>query len=58
MYRMTDVLQKGYSSDIDDRTLHETYLWPFAEGVHAGVGSIMAAYNDVRSGIIILACTD
>jgi beta-glucosidase len=47
MYRMTDVLQRGYSSDIDDRTLHEIYLWPFAEGVRVGVGSIMASYNDV-----------
>lgn len=47
MYRMTDVLQVGYSSDIDDRTLHEIYLWPFAEGVRAGVGSVMAAYNHV-----------
>lgn len=33
---------------IDDRTLHELYLWPFAEGVHAGVGSVMASYNAVR----------
>lgn len=47
MYRMTDVVQVGYSSDIDDWTLHEIYLWPFAEGVRAGVGSIMAAYNHV-----------
>ncbi|MBE3045145.1 hypothetical protein IMZ48_21845 [Candidatus Bathyarchaeota archaeon] len=31
----------------DDRTLHELYLWPFAEGVRAGVGSVMTAYNGV-----------
>lgn len=49
MYRMTTILQTGYSSDIDDRSLHEIYLWPFAEGVRAGVGSIMAAYNHVSS---------
>jgi beta-glucosidase len=36
-----------YSSDIDDRTLHELYLWPFAEAVKAGVGAAMAAYNAV-----------
>jgi beta-glucosidase len=47
MYRMTSVLQTGYSSNIDDRTLHEMYLWPFAEGVRAGVGSVMMAYNQV-----------
>lgn len=47
MYRMSSIITKGYSSNIDDRTLHELYLWPFAEGVRAGVGSIMTAYNDV-----------
>ncbi|KUL85518.1 hypothetical protein ZTR_08081 [Talaromyces verruculosus] len=51
MYRMTDVVQVGYSSDIDDRTLHEIYLWPFAEGVRVGVGSIMAAYNHVNGSL-------
>lgn len=33
---------------LDDRTLHELYLWPFAEGVRAGVGSVMTAYNAVN----------
>ncbi|KAK8160579.1 family 3 glycoside hydrolase [Phyllosticta citrichinensis] len=32
-------------ANIDDRTLHKLYLWPFAEGIHAGVGAVMAAYN-------------
>ncbi|EXF81061.1 glycosyl hydrolase family 3 N terminal domain-containing protein [Colletotrichum fioriniae PJ7] len=48
MYRMYNPLQQGYSSNIDDRTLHELYLWPFADGVHAGVGSVMTAYNAVN----------
>jgi beta-glucosidase len=48
LYRLNSVLQTAYSSNIDDRTLHEIYLWPFAGGVHAGVGSVMTAYNDVR----------
>ena len=48
MYRMYSIVQPGYSSNIDDRTLHELYLWPFAEGIKAGVGSVMAAYNAVR----------
>ncbi|KAJ5669500.1 hypothetical protein N7462_010570 [Penicillium macrosclerotiorum] len=48
-YRMSSIITKGYSSNIDDRTLHELYLWPFAEGVRAGVGSIMTAYNDVNT---------
>lgn len=33
------------SSDVDSRTLHEIYLWPFARSVEAGVGSVMCAYN-------------
>lgn len=47
MHRMTTVVTKAYTSNIDDRTLHELYLWPFAEAVRAGVGSVMSAYNDV-----------
>jgi beta-glucosidase len=42
MYRMYNILQPGYSSNIDDRTIHELYLWPFAEAVHTGVGAVMA----------------
>lgn len=38
-----------YSSDIDDRTIHELYAWPFAESVRAGVGSLMCAYNRINS---------
>ena len=33
------------SSNIDDRTLHELYLWPFADSVRADVASIMCSYN-------------
>ncbi|EHL02638.1 putative beta-glucosidase L [Glarea lozoyensis 74030] len=35
------------NSVIDDRTLHELYLWPFAEAVRANVASIMCSYNKV-----------
>ncbi|KAH6885735.1 glycoside hydrolase superfamily [Thelonectria olida] len=47
MYRRqtTDLVSPAYSADIDDRTLHELYLWPFAEAVRAGVGAAMTAYN-------------
>lgn len=27
--------------------MHELYLWPFAEGVRSGVGSVMIGYNAV-----------
>jgi beta-glucosidase len=50
-YRMDIIphgLMKAISSNIDDRTLHELYAWPFAEAVRAGVGAVMASYNDVN----------
>ncbi|KAJ6529518.1 glycoside hydrolase superfamily [Mycena vulgaris] len=37
-----------YSSNIDDKTFHELYLWPFAEAVHTGVGAVMCAYNKIN----------
>jgi beta-glucosidase len=36
------------SSDVDERTLHEIYLWPFARSIEAGVGSVMCSYNKVN----------
>lgn len=36
------------SSNVDDRTFHELALWPFAESIHAGVASVMCAYNRVN----------
>ncbi|KAL1971151.1 hypothetical protein VTN77DRAFT_102 [Rasamsonia byssochlamydoides] len=47
--------QDGYtvadsiSSNADDKTIHELYLWPFADAVRAGVGSIMCSYNQVNN---------
>lgn len=51
MYRMDIIphgLMRAISSNIDDRTLHELYSWPFAEGIRAGVGAVMTAYNEVN----------
>lgn len=42
-------LPEALSSNIDDRTLHELYGWPFAESVRAGVGSIMCSYQMVNN---------
>ncbi|KAF2867274.1 beta glucosidase [Massariosphaeria phaeospora] len=47
-YRMYSLAQPGMSSNVDDRTLHELYLWPFAEGVRSGVGAVMMAYNAIN----------
>jgi beta-glucosidase len=52
------------SSNVDDKTIHELYLWyasipvveillievrPFADAVRAGVGSIMCSYNEINN---------
>lgn len=37
------------SSNIDDKTLHEYYLWPFMDGLRAGAASVMCSYNRVNS---------
>ncbi|PSK41785.1 putative beta-glucosidase G [Elsinoe australis] len=42
---VTEKLQEAISSNIDDRTMHELYLWPFADAVKAGAASFMCAYQ-------------
>ncbi|KAH6661054.1 beta-glucosidase 1 [Truncatella angustata] len=37
------------SSNVDDRTIHELYLWPFADAVQANVASVMCSYNKLNS---------
>lgn len=39
----------GVSANVDDRTLHEMYAWPFADSVRAGVASVMCSYNMVNN---------
>ncbi|KAF7561022.1 hypothetical protein G7046_g3149 [Stylonectria norvegica] len=36
---------EAVSSNMDDRTLHELYLWPFANAVHANCASLMCSYQ-------------
>jgi beta-glucosidase-like glycosyl hydrolase len=38
-------LPNAISSNIDDRTLHEMYGWPFQDAVKAGVASVMCSYQ-------------
>ncbi|KIW47429.1 uncharacterized protein PV06_00126 [Exophiala oligosperma] len=42
-------LPEALSSNIDDRTLHELYAWPFAESIRAGVASVMCSYQMVNN---------
>lgn len=44
-YPVTLVKQEAVSANVDDRTMHEIYVWPFANAVKAGVSSVMCAYN-------------
>ncbi|RCH90483.1 hypothetical protein CU097_010746 [Rhizopus azygosporus] len=42
-----------HSAYIDERTIHEVYLWPFARAVEAGVASVMCSYNKING---VYAC--
>lgn len=42
-------LPHAISSNIDDRTLHELYAWPFQDAIKAGVASVMCSYNMINS---------
>jgi beta-glucosidase len=46
---------EAFSSNTDDRTLHELYMWPFADAVKAGTASVMCAYSRVNGKY---ACED
>jgi beta-glucosidase len=48
MYGTSGSISKGYSANLDDKTMHEIYLWPFASSVAAGVGSVMCSYNQIN----------
>ncbi|KAI1465934.1 glycoside hydrolase family 3 protein [Daldinia caldariorum] len=37
------------SSNIDDKTMHELYLWPFQDAVKAGTANVMCSYNRVNN---------
>lgn len=40
---------ESVSSNIDDKTMHELYLWPFADAVHAGSASVMCSYQRINN---------
>lgn len=42
-------ISESISSNIDDKTMHELYLWPFADAVRAGVGSVMCSYQQINN---------
>ena len=42
-------MANALSANIDDRTMHELYLWPFGDAVKAGVASVMCSYNMINN---------
>lgn len=44
----TETGRHGYDVQVDEQTLHEVYLAPFAAAARAGVWAMMAAYNKVN----------
>jgi beta-glucosidase len=40
---------ESLSSNIDDKTLHEHYMWPFQDAVRAGTVSVMCSYNRLNN---------
>ncbi|OAQ57427.2 beta-glucosidase [Pochonia chlamydosporia 170] len=43
------------SSNVNDRVIHELYLWPFADAVHSNTAAVMCSYNKLNS---TWACED
>ncbi|USP73528.1 glycoside hydrolase family 3 protein [Curvularia clavata] len=44
----TEQKQAALSSNIDDRTMHELYMWPFANAVKARAASFMCSYQRIN----------
>ncbi|KAI1765139.1 glycoside hydrolase family 3 protein [Hypoxylon sp. FL1150] len=40
---------ESVSANIDDKTMHELYLWPFQDAVKAGTAEVMCSYNRVNN---------
>ncbi|KFY67094.1 hypothetical protein V496_01748 [Pseudogymnoascus sp. VKM F-4515 (FW-2607)] len=40
---------ESLSANIDDKTMHELYLWPFADAIHAGSASVMCSYQRINN---------
>ena len=43
-----EISQNAVSANLDDRTIHEVYLWPFYDAAHAKVASFMCSYNRIN----------
>ncbi|KAL2758087.1 glycoside hydrolase family 3 protein [Sodiomyces alcalophilus JCM 7366] len=48
-YRLQKLPREAVSSNIDDKTMHEFYLWPFQDAVLAGSANIMCSYQRINN---------
>ncbi|KAJ5082641.1 hypothetical protein N7532_011684 [Penicillium argentinense] len=46
---LKDSHNQSVSSNVDDKTMHELYLWGFQDTVKAGAGSVMCSYNRINN---------
>ncbi|ROT41385.1 beta-glucosidase [Sodiomyces alkalinus F11] len=47
--RLQKLPREAVSSNVDDKTMHEFYLWPFQDAVHAGSANIMCSYQRINN---------
>ncbi|KUI74295.1 putative beta-glucosidase M [Cytospora mali] len=48
-HRMPHEKAEAVSSNIDDQTMHELYLWPFQDAVRAGSANFMCSYQRINN---------
>ncbi|KAL1962259.1 hypothetical protein VTN77DRAFT_9849 [Rasamsonia byssochlamydoides] len=48
-YGLGPNITEPYSSNCDDRTFHELYLFPWYDAVHSGMAGVMCSYNQVNN---------
>ncbi|KAJ9266118.1 CAZyme family GH3 [Paecilomyces variotii] len=46
---LSDSYNQSVSTNVDDKTIHELYLWPFQDAIKAGAGSVMCSYNRINN---------
>jgi beta-glucosidase len=51
-------ISDAVSANVDDITLHELYVWPFADAVRAGTGSVMCSYNQANNSYVVSIMRD
>ncbi|PHH60459.1 hypothetical protein CDD81_1634 [Ophiocordyceps australis] len=54
-YRIASEENWSVSSNLDDATMHEAYLWPFSNVVKAGASTIMCSYQRINNSF---ACSN